>query len=230
MNVTTHNVEFKSNGSTCPGYLVVPETDTPLPGVVVIQEWWGLDDHIKDVTRRMAAEGFVALAPDLYHGVSTKEPDEARKLVMDLDRPHALKDIQGAVNYLIAHEMVSPKKIGTIGFCMGGGLSSVMSYTGTNLGAVAVFYGGGAPMTDEMAEKVSVPYLGIYGELDKGIPLETIHSNEALLKKHNKVSEFHIYPEAPHAFFNDTRDAYRESAADDAWNRTLAWYRKYLVE
>src|SRR5262249_1077227 len=152
------------------------------------------------------------------------------KLVMDLDRPRALRDIQGAVNYLLAHEMVSPKKIGTIGFCMGGGLSSAMSYTGTNLGAVAVFYGGGAPMTDEAAGKVGAPYLGIYGELDKGIPLETIHSNEALLKKHNKICEFHIYPDAPHAFFNDTRDAYRESAADDAWNRTLAWYRKYLVE
>jgi carboxymethylenebutenolidase len=222
MNLTTHTVEFKGNGSMCPGYLAVPEVDESVPGVVVIQD--------KDVTRRMAAEGFVALAPDLYRGVATKEPDEARKLAMELDRERAIKDIQGAVNFLVAREDVVPKKIGIIGFCMGGGMASWMSYVGKDVGAVAVFYGGRSALDDETAAKVSAPFLGIYGELDTGIPLELVHGNEALLKKHNKICEFHIYPDAPHAFFNDTRDVYRESAADDAWHRTLTWFRKYLVE
>src|SRR5690242_2278583 len=133
MDITTQTVEFKGNGSMCPGYLAEPTVDDPLPGIVVIQEWWGLDDHIKDVTRRMATEGFVALAPDLYRGVATKEPDEARKLAMELDRERAIKDIQGAVNFLAAHEAVAPKKIGVMGFCMGGGMAAWMSYTGKDV-------------------------------------------------------------------------------------------------
>lgn len=229
MKIATQMVEFKGNGSMAPGFLAVPESDDPLRGVVVIQEWWGLDAHIKDVTQRMAAQGFVALAPDLYRGVATAEPDEARKLAMELDREQAIKDIQGAVNYLVAHEKVAPKKIGVIGFCMGGGLAAWMSYVGKNVGAVAVFYGGRNALDDETAARVSAPFLGIYGQLDTSIPLDIVRNNEALLKKHHKICEFHIYPDAPHAFFNDTRASYRESAADDAWNRTLAWFRQYLA-
>ncbi len=228
MDIVTQMIEFKANGGMAPGYLAQPENEGQYPGVVVIQEWWGLDDHIKDLTRRFAAEGFVALAPDLYRGKVAEEPDDARKLVMELDRPQAKKDIQGAVNYLIAQPFVIPKKAGTVGFCMGGALSSMMSYSGEHIGAVIVFYGGGAVLSDEDASKVSAPYLGLYGELDKGIPLEQVHANEAKLKANGKTCEFVIYPGAPHAFFNDERPSFQKEAADDAWKRSLGWFRQYL--
>lgn len=213
-----------------PGYLVQPDDATEAMGVIVLQEWWGLNEHIKDVTRRMADAGFVALSPDLYRGEVATEPDEARKLAMELDRENAIKDIQGAVDYLTGLDSVSPKKVAIIGFCMGGGLAAWMSYAGKNVGAVAVFYGGGNALTDDDAQNVSAAFLGIYGEADAGIPVETIRANEVLLNKHNKTNEFHIYPDAPHAFFNDTRASYREEASKDAWERAIAWFKKYLVE
>jgi len=112
-------VEFSSNGTSTSGYLAIPESG---PGVIVIQEWWGLVDHIKDVCDRFAAEGFVALAPDLYHGKSTKSPDEAGKLMMALEIDRAEKDLRGAIQYLLEHEATKGSKVGTIGFCMGGAL------------------------------------------------------------------------------------------------------------
>ncbi len=228
-NITTSMVEFKANGSNAPGYLAVPEGVNPAPGVVVIQEWWGLDEHIKDVVRRFAGEGFVALAPDLYRGKVAEEPDEARKLAMELNHDTAIKDMQGAVNYLVEHPKVMPKKIGIVGFCMGGGLAGQMAFKGQHVGAVAIFYGGRLRLTDEDAEAVSAPVLAIYGEQDQSIPPETIHTNEEMLQKYHKPHEFVTYPGAPHAFFNDTRAAYRKEAAEDAWKRTLTWFRKYLV-
>lgn len=228
MNIVTKMVEFKANGGLAPGYLAQPDGEGQFPGVVVIQEWWGLDDHIKDLTRRFAAEGFIALAPDLYRGKVADEPDDARKLVMELDRPQAKKDIQGAVNYLIAQPSVVPKKAGIVGFCMGGGLSSMMSYSGEHVGAVIVFYGGGAVLSDEDASNVTAPYLGLYGELDKGIPLEQVRANEEKLKEHGKTCEFVIYPGAQHAFFNDGRPAFHKEAAADAWKRSLGWFQQYL--
>src|ERR671927_279975 len=110
-------IEFKSNGGTTRGYLAVPESGKG-PGVIVIQEWWGLVPHIKDVADRFAAEGFVALAPDLYHGRATTSPDEAGKLMMALDIEQTEKDLRGAINYLLAHESVTSNKVGTVGFCM----------------------------------------------------------------------------------------------------------------
>lgn len=228
MGVQTAMVEFRGNGDLVPGYLARPEADGVYPGVVVIQEWWGLNDHIKDVTRRVAAEGFVAVAPDLYRGQVANEPDDARKLAMELDRPHAIKDIQGAVDYLVQQPFVEPKLAGVMGFCMGGGLSLTMSYQGEKVGVSVVFYGGGAPLTDEQAAQVKAPLLGMYGEEDHGIPLETVHANEARLKAHDKPCTFVIYPGAPHAFFNDERPSFRAEAAADAWQRTINWFTQHL--
>lgn len=221
-------IEFRGNGDLVPGYLARPEGEGPFPGVVVIQEWWGLGEHIKDVTRRVAAEGFVAVAPDLYRGKVVTEPDEARKLAMELDHPKAIKDIQGAVDYLIAQSFVVPKLAGVVGFCMGGGLAGEMAFAGQNIGAVVIFYGARGLLTDEMAEQVSAPILGIYGEKDGSIPLETVHSNEQKLKAHGKTVKFVIYRDAPHAFFNDERPSYRKEAAEDAWRRAIGWFREYL--
>src|ERR1700730_7859238 len=110
-------IEFPSNGSTDEGYLALPAAGSG-PGVIVIQEWWGLVDHIKDVCDRFAAEGYVALAPDLYHGRSTKSPDEAGKWMMAMQIDQAEKDLRGAIQFLINHEAITGNKVGTIGFCM----------------------------------------------------------------------------------------------------------------
>ena len=228
MAILTEDVSFKGNGDTVPGYLARPDSADTLAAVVVLQEWWGLNAHIKDVTRRFADAGFVALAPDLYRGQVTSEPDEARKLAMELERPRAVKDIQGAVDYLIAQPYVSPAQAGVVGFCMGGGLASWMAMEGRSIGAVVVFYGARGELNDDMAEQISAPFLGLYGEADASIPVELVRANEAMMRKHQKVCEYVIYPDAPHAFFNDERASYRQEAAEDAWGRTLNWFRTYL--
>ena len=221
-------IEFAANGGNAPGYLVRPEGDGPFPSVVVIQEWWGLDDHIKDVAERFAAEGYVALAPDLYRGQVAAEPDDARKLAMELEMDQALVDIQGAVNYLVAQDDVQPKQAGVVGFCMGGRLTMLMSYRGKDVGAAVSFYGGGLQPSDDDLKAISVPLLGIYGEADHGIPVERVQEWDAKLDEFGKTHEIHIYPDAPHAFFNDERDSFRPNAAADAWTRTLEWLTKHL--
>lgn len=227
---TGRMIEFAANGDHAPGYLVQPDGDGPFPAIVVIQEWWGLDDHIKDVAERFAAEGYIALAPDLYRGEVALEPDDARRLAMELELDQALVDIQGAVNYLIALDNVAPKKAGVIGFCMGGRLTMLMSYRGTDVGAAVSFYGGGLEPSDDDLRAISVPLLGIYGEKDQGIPLDRIHAWDRKLDEFDKVHEIHIYDGAEHAFFNNERPAYHPEAAADSWERTKAWLARYLKE
>jgi carboxymethylenebutenolidase len=177
----------------------------------------------------MAQRGFVAVAPDLYRGEVADEPNEARKLAMGLIVDQAIADIQGAADYLTALEIVTPKKVGTMGFCMGGRLSMMMSWMGgDNIGAVVVFYGGGINPSDEQFQQVKVPILGLYGERDGGIPVANIQRWEAKLKEYGKTNEMVIYPGAQHAFFNNTRPAYDQAAAADALRRTLAWFAKHL--
>lgn len=221
-------IEFAANGGVAPGYLARPAGDGPFPGVVVIQEWWGLDAHIKSVADRLAQAGFVALAPDLYRGQTASEPDDARRLAMALERDQALVDIQGAVNYLLAQPYVAPKRAGVMGFCMGGGLAFMMAYRGQQVGAVVVFYGGGINPSDADFQAITAPVLGIYGAEDAGIPVTRIHEWEAQFQAHHKINTMQIYPGTPHAFFNDTRPSYRAEAANDAWQRTLDWFRNYL--
>ena len=222
----TQMVEFAANGGTAPGFLARP--DGAAPAVVVIQEWWGLNDHIKDIAERFAKAGFAALAPDLYHGQVATEPDEARKLAMELQFPEAIKDIQGAVNYLRAQPFVDPKPVGVVGFCMGGRLTGQMAIHGQHVGALVAFYGVTA-LSDEDAAQVSAPLLAIYGETDQGYPPDMIRENERKLAAAGKTHEIVVYPGAPHAFFNDTRPhIHQQDAAEDAWQRTLAWFGKYL--
>ena len=133
------SIEYPSNGNAAAGYLSLPETGSG-PGVIVIQEWWGLVPHIEDVADRFAAEGYLALAPDLYHGQSTTEPDEAQKYMMELRMDEAVQDMTGAVGYLRNHEAVEPSKIGCVGFCMGGGLTLYLASTG-QIAAAVPFYG-----------------------------------------------------------------------------------------
>lgn len=229
--IHTDMIEYPSDGSnsqTTPGYLAQPADPGSFPGLVVIQEWWGLVPHIKDVAERFARAGFVTLAPDLYHGHVASEPDEARKLAMALDRERAVGEILAACRYLSSLPSVGGRKVGIVGWCMGGGLALSTAAAGTAASAVVVFYG--RPLSAQDTPRIHCPLLGLYAEHDHGISVEDVKGFQAELKKHGIPHEIHIYPGTQHAFFNDSRPhIYHPQAAQDAWDRTLAWFQKYLV-
>lgn len=228
MALITEMIEFGKNGDQVPAYMARPDDDGQHPGVIVIQEWWGLNEHIKDVTRRMAEAGYVAISPDLYRGQVAEEPDDAMKLAMDLVQDDAIADIKAGVQYLLSQDAVIPKSIGVMGFCMGGGLSARMSTEAEGVGACVIFYGGLRGDFESFIPQVQVPFLGHFGEADAGIPVASVKLLATLLATHGKNCDINIYPDAPHAFFNDTRDSYREEHAKTAWTKTLAWFEQYL--
>ena len=221
-------VTFTANGSRTDGYLAKP--DGRGPGVVVIQEWWGLVPHIEQIADRLAGEGFVALAPDLYHGKTTTKADEAGKMMMALRIDEAERDVAGAVDYLIAQPEVSPKKIGIVGFCMGGALALFAAAKNSKIDACAVFYGGHPAVKPDLAA-LAAPVLGIYGGKDTFASPAVVKALDDDLSRLGKRHEFHTYPGADHAFFNDARpEVYDPAAAADAWSRTLAFFTRELVE
>ncbi len=215
------------DGQDLTGYLALPEGVAQAPGVIVIQEWWGLNDQIKGVADRLASAGYVALAPDLYHGVVTSEPDEARKQVMALDRDAAVAEIGAAGDYLLTLPDVQGSKVGVIGFCMGGMLVLRSALDAKNLGAAVAFYG--SPLTAEEVAQVNVPVLGLYGADDTGIAVADVEAMDAAMTDAGATHEIHIYDGAQHAFFNEQRpESYNAEAALDGWQRTLGWLQTYL--
>ena len=174
--LTTAIVEYPGpDGANLSGYLARPEGDEPHPAVVVIQEWWGVDDHIQDVANRFAEAGYVALAPDLYHGQVATEPDKARKLVMALDMEAAISEIQSGADYLLEQPFVSGDSLGMIGFCMGGGSDPPHRTGDDRLAAAVALYG--SPLAPEEAANVNAPILGLYGGQDQGIPVAEDRGN-----------------------------------------------------
>ncbi len=228
-DIRTESVSFASNGDTASGYLARPIGGGPFPAIVVIQEWWGLDAHIEDLAERFAREGFVALAPDLYHGQVATEPDDARKLVMAMNGPIALREIASAIGYLSDLPEVEPKSVGVIGFCMGGRLTLAAASTGDErIGAAVAFYGGVQP-TPEFVSGIKAPVLAVYGEEDAGIPPEQYNGLAAEMDRQEKTFDMVVYPGAGHAFLNDMRPAYNATAAADAWVRAVQWFHAYLA-
>jgi carboxymethylenebutenolidase len=220
-------VEFASNGGTTSGYLAVPASGKG-PGVIVIQEWWGLVPHIKNICDRFAEAGYAALAPDFYHGKSTKSPDEAGKLMMALRIDQAEKDLRGAIQYLLAHEATTSDKVGTVGFCMGGALSLYAATKNPQVGACVIFYGGHPNVKPDL-EQLQAPVLGLYAERDGFVTPEVARTLERKLKELGKSCEIQIYPEVDHAFFNDERkEVYNAAAAEDAWKRVIKFYQEHL--
>lgn len=221
-------VEFPSNGATGQGYLATPASGSG-PGVVVIQEWWGLVPHIKDVCDRFAAEGFVALAPDLYDGEVTREPDEAGLLMMAMNIEQAGKDMGGAVDHVRGRS--TGDGIGVVGFCMGGGLALVLATQRPDaVRAVVPFYG---VIPWEVAQpdysKLTAAVQGHYASNDDFASPEFVKALEEELRSLGKDVEFFTYPGTDHAFFNDTRpEVYNAEAAQQAWDRTLAFLRERL--
>jgi carboxymethylenebutenolidase len=221
-------VQFAANGHTCDGYLAIPATGSG-PGVIVVQEWWGLVDHIKSLADRFAAEGFVALAPDLYHGERTTSPDQAGKLLMALNIDGAGKDMRGAAAYLRASSVVNPSKVAILGFCMGGQLALYAGQEHPDVIDAAVDFYGIHPKVEIVPAKVKVPVLGHFATRDRGVPLDGVHAMAAAVKKAGGSFDVHEY-EADHAFFNDTRpQVYDGPAATLAFSRTLAFLRKVLT-
>ena len=224
----TELITFPANGGSGQGYLALPEGPGPHRAVVVIQEWWGLNEHIKDVAQRFAAAGYAALAPDLYHGAVADEPDDARRLVMDLQIPEAAKEMVGAAAYLAGRDDVAPKRAGAIGFCLGGSLALLLAASSPQIGAVASFYGGRQFASEEL-RPITAPVLAIFGEADEGIPPDRHAALDSMFNEMGLPHAIYVYPGAPHAFFNDARPhSYRPEAAQDAWARTLAWFDTYL--
>ncbi|HJS23272.1 MAG TPA: dienelactone hydrolase family protein [Pyrinomonadaceae bacterium] len=220
-------VQFPFAGGTTGGYLAEPESGSG-PGVVVIQEWWGLVDHIKDVCDRFAAEGFVALAPDLYHGKTTKSPDEAGKLMMAMRIDEAERDLSAAADYLSTLDSTTSEKIGVVGFCMGGALALYTATKNPKVGACVVFYGGHPKVKPDLPN-LHAPVLGLYAGKDGFVTPESVRDLERQLKVLGKQIEVNIYNDTDHAFFNDTRpEVYNAEAAADSWQRTIEFLRKHL--
>jgi carboxymethylenebutenolidase len=220
-------VQFPSNGGTTSGYLATPKSGQG-PGVIVIQEWWGLVPHIKDIADRFASEGFVALAPDLYHGETTTSPDRAGKLMMSLRIDEAEKELGGAVKFLLNHAAVQPKKIGTIGFCMGGLLSLYAASKNPEVSACVIFYGG-FPGVEPDLPNLKAPVLGIYAAKDGFVTVDSVKQLERKLQTLRKTADIQIYPDVDHGFFNDTRpEVYNKDAAQDAWKRVLKFFGENL--
>jgi carboxymethylenebutenolidase len=193
--------------------------------VVVIQEWWGLVPHIEDLVNRFAGAGFCAVAPDLFHGKTTKSPDEAGKMLMELDADRAEREIAGAGEFLLSRPECSSKTYGIIGFCMGGALAQYAATKQPKTGAAVSFYGGFRSVNYDW-ENLEAPLLLIYGENDKGVPPASGRERETMLKELGKTVEVVVYPNAGHAFFNDTRpEAYNAEASQDAWKRAVEWLR-----
>ena len=222
-------VDFDANGGTAAGYLALPPSGHG-PGLLVLQEWWGLVDHIKQLADRFAAAGFVALAPDLYRGESTTAPDEARRLMMELDLPATAAALRGGAEYLRAHPAVLPNKVGAIGFCMGGQLALYAATAHPDvIDAVVDFYGIFNPRVPVDITALRAPVQAHFGEHDASIPQARVDELMTAVAATGVPAETYVY-DAGHAFFNDTRPAiYQPEAAALAWDRTLTFLRRTLV-
>jgi carboxymethylenebutenolidase len=224
-------VQYPSDDVTVRAYLVGPNVKGTRPAVIVVQEWWGLNEHIKDVARRYAQEGYVAIAPDLYSRLGnrvTADPGEAGKLMGTLKQEDGLKDLQATVAYLKTVPGVNGARIGVTGFCMGGSYALMLPCTTDAIKAAVPFYGQ-VPSPDNPIQKLACPVLYIYGEDDGWITKADVQRLAAALKKYNKTGEIKTYPGAQHAFFNDTRkDVYKAAEAKDAWARATAFFKQHL--
>ena len=210
------------------GYLAVPESGSGR-GILVLQEWWGLVPHIKDVADRFASAGYVALAPDLYRGETTTSPDEAGRLFMALNIEQTAHDLQTAANYLLSHDAVMGEKLGVVGFCMGGQLALLAATLSQSIGAVVDFYGI-HPNVQPDFSRLTAPVLGIFGEDDGFVTPEAVNQLETAIQQAGGSIETHIYPKAQHAFFNNTRsEVYNPEAAADAWEKTLVFFQQNLA-
>ena len=215
------SVSYKSGDETVTGMLYTPQGKGPFPALIVIQEWWGLNDWVKEQASKLADQGYGALAIDLYRGKVATTPDEAHELMRGMPEDRAKRDLRAAYQFLSQQRNVKKNRIGAIGWCMGGGFSLDVALMEPRLAADVINYGHLA--TDETSLKqINAPILGIFGGKDRGIPVEDVKKFEQTLKGMGKKIEVVIYPDAGHAFENPSNKAgYRPDDAADAWKKTV---------
>jgi carboxymethylenebutenolidase len=227
---SAQNTTFPSNGGQAHGYLALPAAGSG-PGVIVIQEWWGLTDHIVDICDRLAAEGFVALAPDLFGGRTTHDSEEAGRLMSELPVDKAATDLAGAVDFLLGHEAVTSNKVGAVGFCMGGGFVLLLAaQQGDRVAAAVAFYGVGSAVPDQYSG-ITAAIQGHYGEQDDFYPASAARAQEQQIRDESHAEvEFFYYP-AGHAFHNDQNllGTYDPDNAKLAWQRTVQFLHEKLA-
>jgi carboxymethylenebutenolidase len=197
--------------------------------VIVLQEWWGLVPHIKAVADRFAAAGYVAIAPDLFEGEQTTSPDEAGRLLMALNIEKTAKTLQSTIDYMLSLPAVTGGRLGVVGFCMGGQLALLTATLDERIGAAVDFYGIHPNVKPDFT-RLTAPVLGIFAENDGFVPADAVAALEAEIQEAGGSIEKHVYADADHAFFNDTRpEVYKPEAAADAWNRTLQFFEQHLA-
>jgi carboxymethylenebutenolidase len=222
------DIEFPTSGGTAPGYLAVP-ADGHGPATIVMQEWWGVDEHIRSVCDRLAADGFFALAPDLYRGETTAQPSEAEQKMMALSMEQSEQDMCGAAEFLKAQAGVEGDGVGSVGFCLGGGLSVWAAATCPQITA-AVSYYYVMPHGKPDFSNINGPVLGHFGTEDAFVPVDAAKGLEAELRDAGADAEFHFYEGAGHAFFNDTdrMGTYDAALAEESWERTVSFLHSAL--
>ena len=219
-------VTFQRATETVTGFLASPRNPSRHRALIVIHEWWGLNKWVKERTANLAANGYVALAVDLYQGKVTADPSEARKLKRGLPKDRAMHDLKAAFDYLADRPDVDPKHIGSLGWSMGGGLAVQLAIHEPRLAACVVNYGP-LPTNTADIQKINAPVLGIFGSLDRGIPSDKIRAFEERMKAAGKRVDIEIYDSAGHAFENAAnKRGYQPAAAADAWFHTLEFFKR----
>jgi len=227
--VRTRNVDLKVNGDGAYAFIAEPDDNAKHPGMVLIQEWWGIEPHIRDLAQKLAAEGFVVGVPDLFHGKIATEPNDAQKMIMmirgNVDR--AAREIIGALDTVKSMPNVDPKKLGLMGFCVGGFMTYFIASRYPDLGAVVPFYGAGYDPTPEEVAKVNAPVLAFYGSRDDAVPMEQIQKIERMYKQAGKDFTVKVY-DAGHAFINPAHGMGNEKAAAEAWPLAVNFLKEKL--
>lgn len=225
--IETATVTYESGTERVQGYLARPAGDGPFPALVVIHEWWGLNTQIKGAAEELAREGYVSLAVDLYRGRVTTDPSEAHEVMRGLPEDRAIRDLKAAVTYLRGRSDVHGDRIGSIGWCMGGGYSLTLAINQADLAACIIYYGRLAT-DDNLLRQIHAPVLALFGEEDRGIPPSAVRAFEQSMTARGKEVEIHIYPGVGHAFANPDRPSYGKAAAHDSWKRTVAFLAQFL--
>ena len=224
----SRTVQYRSGSETVSGYLALPEKTGKHPAVIVIHEWWGLNDWVKGEADKLASHGYVALAVDLYRGKSTTDPEVAHELSRGLPQDRAVRDLKAAFSYLASRADVEANKIGVVGWCMGGGYAILLAENEPKLAACVVNYGA-LPTEQADIERIEASVLGNFGAEDRGINPESVHAFTNAMKTAGKSIDVKIYDGAGHAFENpNNKSGYRPEAAKDAWGRTLAFLEEKL--
>src|SRR5215469_4070698 len=220
-------VSYQSGDETINGILYTPQGKGPFPALVVIHEYWGLNDWVKEQASKLSDEGYVALAIDLYRGKVATTPDEAHQIMRGVPEDRASRDLLAASAYVRSLKQVDPARVGVIGWCMGGGYALNLAIADPRLKAAVINYGHLAT-DDATLKKINAAILGIFGGQDKGITPADVNKFESQMKALGKTVEIHSFPNAGHAFQNPNDQRYRADDAAEAWKLTVAFLAKYL--